>query len=129
MARNFENLRNDKRTGAQFAYLLNCFYNPETGEEFATDADAVRYMWAQFCEEFNNDYNRKRYPNLSQRVGEWFAGLPSGVAVTYWNAEIIEIGKRWGYCQTGRKAEKFCADWFAVLGWRFVQMAQALGLC
>jgi hypothetical protein len=76
MARNFNNLRNDKRNGAQFAYLLDAIFDPETGEQFATDADAVRYIWARFNEEFNHEYNRRRYPNLSQRVGEWFAGLP-----------------------------------------------------
>ncbi|MBO7221223.1 MAG: hypothetical protein J6V21_08620 [Alistipes sp.] len=129
MARRFENLRNDKRNGKQYAYLLDAIYNPETGKAFASDAEAVRYMWEQFKEEYNHEYNRRRYPNLSQRVGEWFAGLPSGVDIAYWHSDIIEIGKAWGYCQTDRKAEKFCADWFGALGWLFVNMAQALGLC
>lgn len=129
MARRFENLRNDKRNGKQFAYLLDAIHNPETGENYGSDAEAVRAAWAQFCEEFNHEYNRKKYPNLSQRVGEWFAGLPSGVGIAYTYADIIATGQAWGYCQTDKKAEKFCADWFGVLGWRFVQMAQALGLC
>jgi hypothetical protein len=129
MARKFENLRNDKRNGAQFAYLLNSLYDPETGEGYPTDADAVRAVWARFCEEFNYEYNRRRYPNLSQRMGEWFAGLPSGVGIAYASGDIEQVGRSWGYCQTEAKAAKFCADWFGVLGWRFVQMAQALGLC
>lgn len=129
MARNFNNLRNDKRNGAQFAYLLDAIYNPDTGEQFATDADAVRYIWGRFNEEFNHEYNRRRCPNLSQRVGEWFAGLPSGVSIAFTYCDIEQVGKSWGYCQTERKAEKFCADWFGVLGLRFVQMVEALGLC
>ena len=106
MARRFENLRNDKRNGNQYAYLLDAIHNPETGENYTTDAEAVRAAWAQFCKEFNHEYNRRRYPNLSQRVGEWFAGLPSGVGIAYTYADIISTGQAWGYCQTDKKAEK-----------------------
>lgn len=124
-----ESMRQDKRNGKQFCYLLDALYNPETGESYKSDADAVRATWLQFNEEFNHDYNRRRYPNLSERVGEWFAGLPSGVGIAYTNADIVAMGQTWGYCQTDKKAEKFCSDWFRVLGLRFVQMAHKLGLC
>ena len=129
MARNFNNLRNDKRNGKQFAYLLDAMYNAETGEAFASDEAAVRAIWAQFCEEYNNEWTRRNWPLLSERVGQWLQGLPSGLAITYWNSEIVEIGKSWGYCQTGKKAGEFCDRWFSVLGSRLVTMAQALGLC
>lgn len=128
MARNFNNLRNDKRNGKQFAYLLDAMYNAETGEAFASDAEAVRAIWAQFCEEFNHEYNRKIYPNLSERVGQWLQGLPSGLALTYWDSEIIEFGKAWGYCQTEKEAGEFVARWWSVLGSRLVTMAEALAL-
>lgn len=124
-----ESMKQNKRNGKQFSYLLDALYNPETGESYKSDADAVRATWLQFNEEFNHDYNRKRYPNLSERVGEWFAGLPSGVSIAYTYADIIATGQAWGYCQTDKKAEKFCADWFRVLGLRFVQMVQALEMC
>ena len=127
--RKFENMRNDKRTGQQWAYLLDAIYNPETGEDFASDADAVRFAWGCFCDEFNFEANRRRYPNISERVGQWLQGLPSCVGIAYTYADIIEIGRGWGYCQTERKAAKFCEDWFRVMGWRLVQLAEALGLC
>lgn len=124
-----ESMRQDKRTGKQFCYLLDALYNSETGEAFANDFDAVFYMWHKFNEEFNNDYNRKLYPKLSDRVGEWFAGLPSGVGIAFTYADIIEVGRSWGYCKNEKQAIKFCEDWFRVLGLRFVQMVQKLGLC
>lgn len=46
MARRFENLRNDKRNGKQYTYLLDAIYNPDTGEAFASDAEAVRKLEA-----------------------------------------------------------------------------------
>lgn len=129
MARKFENFRNDKRNGNQFSYLLDSIYNPETGENYNNDADAIRAAWAQFCEEYNHAYNIRLYPNLSQRVGSWFQGLPSGINIAFTYADIIATGQTWGYCQTEKKAERFCENWFQMLGLRFVQLAQALGLC
>ena len=123
----FENMRNDKRTGKQWAYILDAIHND--GESFADDADAVRYVWERFNDEYNNAQNKRICPNLSERVGQWLQGLPSCVGIAYTCADIIEIGRGWGYCQTERKAEQFCADWFRVMGWRFVQLAEALGLC
>ena len=128
MVRKFENLRNDKRNGKQFAYLLDAIHNPDTGKAFASDAEAVRYMWERFNEEYNHEYNRRRYPNLSQRVGCWFACLPTGVGIAYTNANITAIGQAWGYCRNDYEVERFVRDWFFVMGWRFVQMVQALGL-
>lgn len=124
----FENLRNDKRTGAQFAYVLDSIFDPETGEQFATDLDAARAAWEMFDSEKNSIWDRKQYPRLSERVGQWLQGLPSGVAIAFSNSDIIDTGRAWGYCQTDKKTAEFVNNWFTNLGFRFVQVWTAAGL-
>ena len=122
MARNFENLRNDKRNGAQFAYILDSI-NHE-----GSDREKVSYFFECFMQEFDFDYNRRRYPNTADRIGEYLQGLPSccSVAFTYWDIE--QQGKKWGFCGDDKKTANFINNWFQVLGSRLVALIEAAGI-
>lgn len=112
------NPRNYKRNGIQFAFVLdsinveNYNLNPET----TSDKEMVSLFFKCYNEEFNNKYNKKRYPNESQRIGEYLQGLPLCYNTIYWDTKIANIGKSWGYCQTAKKESEFINNWYRVQG-------------
>ena len=122
------------RNGVQLVYVLDCIRNSsratDEGREFANDFEVLKFFFDTFNEEFNDQYNKRRYPNLQNRIGEYLQGLPSCMDVDYWNDEIIKLGLIWGVLDQseGRKAEKFVNNWFNVLGLRICQAAQKVGI-
>lgn len=119
------------KQGSQFAYCLECIEKcsrvSDEGIEFETDLDKIRFFFECFNTEFNYIQNRKRYPNLQDRIANYLQGLPSCFAIIYWNDEIIAKGQEWGYCQTERKSEKFVDNWFKMIAFRLVQIANKVG--
>lgn len=122
MARKFENLRNDKRNGTQFAYILDSITHE------GTDREKVAALLEEFRTEFDYDYNRRKYPNLAQRVGAWLQGLGGSISIAFSDFDIIKQGKSWGYCRNDYESGRFVTDWWNVCGWRLVQLWQAAGL-
>lgn len=122
MARNFENLRNDKQNGAQYAYILDSI-NHE-----GNDREKIAYFFECFAEEFNHGYNRRRYPNISERIGQYLQGLPSCCSVAFTYYDIEQIGRAWGFCGDERKTANFINKWFVVLGARLATLKEAAGI-
>ena len=87
MARNFENLRNDKRNGKQFAYILDSI------DHEGSDREKLAYFFECFAEEFDHEYTRRRWPNLAERNGQYLQGLPSCCAVAFRYWAISEQGR------------------------------------
>ncbi len=126
-----EKVRNSAK-GMQYAYIMDCVKNSsratDEGKEFADDAEVLQYFADCFGDEFNHEYNKRLYPNIAERIGNYLQGLPSVCSVDYWHYDIIQIGKKWGFCQTEKKAETFCDHWFTQLGCRIVEMCNKLGV-
>lgn len=115
----------------QPAYLLECIENcSKVSDEnitFANDAEKVAFFFDTFKEEFNNAYNKRLFRNLSERIGNYLQGLPSCIALPYYNGDIIEQGKKWGFCKTEKKANVFCEKWFNVCGTHLQRLANIFG--
>lgn len=122
MARKFENLRNDKRNGAQFAYILDSI------DHEGSDREKVAYFFECFTQEFDFDYNRRRYPNTAERIGEYLQGLPGCCSVAFSDWAIEQQGRAWGYCGDAKKSARFVANWWRVLGARLVTLKEAAGV-
>ena len=122
------------RNGVQLVYVLDCIRNSsraaDEGKTFETDADALTFFFDCFNEEFNHQYNKRCFPSLSDRIGEYLRGLPSCIAVDYWDDEILKLGLSWGVLDSteGRKADSFLYNFFSVLGFRICQAAKKVGL-
>ena len=122
------------RNGVQLVYVLDCIRNSsratDEGKEFANDFEALKFFFDNFNEEFNDQYNKRLYPNMAERIGQYLQGLPSCCNIDYWNDEIIKLGVSWGVLdQTeGWKAEKFVSNFFCKCGFRILQAAQKVGL-
>lgn len=121
-----ERFKNSK-TGVQCVYILDCIKNSscvnDENIEIMSDKEALELFVKYFKEEFNYSYNKKRYPILQNRIEQYLRGLPSVCNVAYSDYNIEQIGKSWGYCGTERKAAEFVNNWWSVLAFRIVQLA------
>ena len=122
------------RNGVQLVYVLDCIRNSsratDEGREFVTDADALGFFFECFDAEFNYQANKRRFPCLSERIGDYLRGLPSCCDIDYWNEDILKLGLKWGVLDSieGRKADKFVENFFTVCGLRICQAAKKVGL-
>lgn len=115
------------RAGVQCFYVLDAIKNSScvNDEEIIlrNDKEAVELFKKYFNEEFNYSYNKKRYPILQNRIEQYLRGLPSVCSVAYSDYDIKQIGKYWGYCGTEKKAAEFVENWWSVLAFRIIQLA------
>lgn len=122
------------RNGVQLVYVLDCIKNSsraaDEGLTFETDADALTFFFDCFNVEFNYQANKRRFPCLSERIGEYLKGLPSCFSGFYCDADIITLGITWGVIDSpeGRKAASFLYNYWSVLGFRICQAAKKVGL-
>lgn len=126
-----KDLRKNKRYGEQFAYVLDSVYaeSEETGKEITgqlTDKQKVEWVFGQFDLEFNDVYNKRRYPNEQERLANYLQGLPSCINLAFSNYDIMQLGKSWGCCQTEKKAAEFVGRWFSVMALRLLQLRDRL---
>lgn len=118
------------RNGKQFVYVLDCIENSsaayDAGKEFESDLDRISFVLDEF-RGFDYPSNKRRIPNLQDRLADWLQGLPSNINVEFVTSNIIEIGKSWGYCQTERKTDEFVDNWFNMIALRLLQIAHKVG--
>ena len=117
----------NSKNGVQFQYVFNGIMNSsrvvDEGIEFNTHYDMIKFFFDVFNEEFNYIQNKKRYPNLTDRIESFLRGLPSCFRIDYWDDEIGKIGEKWGYCQTERKRNDFISNWWHMIAYRIIQIA------
>lgn len=125
-----KNIRDYKRNGNQFAYILDSITvaNFIGNEIDATDKEKVKYFLDTFEQEYNYVNNKKLYPNLQNRIANYIQGLPSCINVAFENYAIIEIGKSWGYCTSERKESEFINNWFSCIAFRLIQLKEYFNL-
>ena len=120
MAKMLVNPRESKKFGIQFGYILDCIQSEDY--TLSTDKEKIDYFFRCFETEFNHEFNKRRYPSEQDRIAEYLQGLPSCCTVEFYNSEIAEIGKSWGFCQTEKKTDQFVKRWFSVLAFRLIQL-------
>lgn len=116
-----KDLRDYKVNGCQFAYLFDCIHSDEV--ELTTDKKKVDYFFGCFQKEFDDEYNRRMYPNLQDRIAQYLQGLPSCIGIAYTYHDILEVKKEWGgsiICDDDR----FISRWFSILAFRLIQMRE-----
>jgi len=122
------------RNGAQLVYVLDCIRNSASAYDnnvtFENDKEVIAFFFDHFEKEFNYQDNKRRFPNLSERIGEYLRRLPSCCNIAYWDDDILKLGLSWGVIDSteGKKAEKFLNNYWCVLGVRICQAAQKVGL-
>ena len=95
----------------------------EYNEESLTDC--LMAFWKSFDEEFNNAYNKKRWPRLQARVGQWLRGLPIGI--DYADEDIINVAKRLGSVgenSTKRTLDAVVNNWFEFFAGKVIELSE-----
>lgn len=115
-----KDIRTRKTGGVQYAYLLDCI--KVEGIKRATDKRKIEYFFDCFNREYNYAQNKRMYPNLQARVAEYLQGLPTCCTLDYSYYDIIQLGKKWGYCGTPRKENQFCDNWWSVMAGKLIQI-------
>ena len=122
------------RNGVQLVYVIDCIKDSsraaDENKKFNTDAEALQFFFDNFNEEFNYQYNKRMFPNLAERIGEYLRGLPSCCNIDYTDYNILLLGVKWGVLSStdDKKACKFLENFFSVCGVRILQAAQKVGL-
>ena len=110
-------------------YVLSCI-NPEYyGFEAKTNEEKVQFILDCFEKEFNYLNNKKRYPTLISRLGEWLQGLPGVFEVAFYNEDIINLGLKFGFLKSGKTKEQeyeFIDEWFNLCAASFFEVAKEL---
>lgn len=117
-----KNVRNDKRFGKQFAYILDAITTENYEVTCDTDAEKVKFVLETFNEEYNYKENKRRWPNLTERISEWFRCLPSVIHIEYWDYKIEKIGIEWGF-EKAVKRGTFIENWWTTCATRLLQLA------
>lgn len=122
-----KDLRLNKCYGVQFEYLLDCISTDEIGAD-ATDKEKVAYVFTCFEREYGNAYNKRIYPSEVVRLEQYLRGLPSCISVEFCDYNIIQIGKKWGYCETSTSELVFAKNWWRLVSLRLILMRDLLGI-
>ena len=106
---------------AVFDYLLNAI---ETGEG-ETPTDKLSAFFNAFDGEYNHANNKKRYPNLQQRIEEYLRGLPSAIDLPYSNYDIIECAKELHGVKAieSKMEDKIIKGFFQHMAFKLIQLA------
>lgn len=116
-----KDVRNYKKNGVQFAYVLDCI--DIDGNDNATDREKIEYVFERF-RAYCNPFEMRKWPNEQERLGQFLRGLPIGIAFDNYN--IAQIGKEWGYCKTPQKEAEFCENWWNTIALRLLQLRRIL---
>lgn len=119
----------------QLVYVLKCIELSSAAADnnvvFENDKEKVVFFLETFNKEFNFDYNKKRTPNLQERIANYLQGLPSCFAVDFENAKNLDILRAWKVVNdktTPRKIDNFLSNWFSILSLRILQLAAKLNI-
>lgn len=117
--KHMKSIRDYKKNGNQFAYFLDCITPEPYGVETNTDKERIEFLFDTFRKEYG--FNIPRYGEQTA-LCEWLKGLPSAISLPFYNDDIEELGKSWGYCSTPRKSSEFVANFWMVSAYRLIQI-------
>ena len=105
-------------------YILDCINSEDI--DLRDDKDKLAFLAVQFDSEFNHPYNVKFYPNLQNRLANWFMGLPSCFNIAFENYRILEIAKQFGSLSnqaTDKQEDAVLANWFNLIAMKTIRLA------
>ena len=112
---------------ANFSAMLNDAIDID-GDESETLAAKLAHVGVRFSSEYDCPRNRQLYPNNQERVTQWIAGLPIGIAYSY--ADILaQAAKLHGVRDFPAKmADKITAHWLSHCAMMLIRIAAKNGV-
>lgn len=103
-----------------YQYILDCVNSDDVDVTAMTDKEKIEFVLERFNEDRNGAWWKQEYPLLSERIGNYLAGLPSSCSVAFSDYDIAQIGKSWGLAYD---PARFVYYWFKNCGRRIVELA------
>lgn len=112
----------------QYEYIINnCIETCNYIGEFKTEREKIWLVLAEFLN-YSRTKNLNKIRNLGEEIGEWLRGLPSCCTVDFVDYNIVQIGKKWGFCRNETQAANFVKNWWSQCGQRIVELAEINGI-
>ena len=89
--------------------------------------DRLSFVLSCFNSEYNDQYNKKRYPNLTNRIADWFIGLPGVIDIDFENYKILQLCEKWGVIAPDAKEaqqDKLLEGWFVFIAHYLLKLAK-----
>lgn len=76
-------------------YAVECIEGTEYGidTDNMTDKEKIEFVLGVFDDEYNIPYNKRSYPKLHERLGQYFRGLPSCYNIDFDDYAISELAR------------------------------------
>ena len=116
---------NTKAFKAQvWQYILE---SDDSAPSNTSDYDKALHIWERFRSEHNYDNNKRRLPNLQERVADWLSGVALNIAYT--NYDIIKLSEKWHDCQLSEKqVEMVLNNWWKFMAFKLIQLVEYHGI-
>ena len=118
-----KDIRDYKRNGKQYAYILDAICTENFDTTANSDKELIQFFFNTFNKEYNYSYNKKRYRNLQARISSYLKGLPSCINIAYTYTDIEKLLISFGYDLKGYRLTIALNEWFDVLALRLIQLA------
>jgi hypothetical protein len=106
------------------AYIRECITLPNTN----TTKQKVVQLLHHFDVDYNYDNNKKRMPNLQDRVGNWLQCCPSAISLPFYYVDMIADATRIHKAKalTDKEKEKVCNNFTNHLAYHILKYAEEL---
>ena len=106
------------------AYIRECITLPNTN----TTKQKVVQLLHHFDVECNFENNKKRMPNLQDRVKNWLQGSPSAISLPFYYVDMIADATRLHKAKalTEKEKEKVCDNFNNHLAYHILKYAEEL---
>lgn len=101
-----------------FDYIMNAINTDGYDVEAETPQAKLQFLWDCFDSEYNYEANKRRYPNLQERISEWLMGLPSCIDIAFYNWDILSLAKEWQMIPsdaTEKVEDKLLENWWSLI--------------
>jgi len=121
-----------------FAYIMNAidmkYINQDAPEKMKDSYTENELLQAVF-DDFNVcvwQHQKAYYKNNIQAAfSSWIQGLPNSFNIAYWNSEILQLSREWGFLQEKKteaaqekENDKYIIGWFSFITTKFFQLCR-----
>lgn len=100
----------------------------ELPKEPTTDKEKIDFLFSTFVSEYcyKENLTRFRY-DIQKIISEWLSGLPSAIAIDFYNWDILERGKDLRLLSpaaTEVEEDEFLNNWFNLIAAEIIKLAR-----
>lgn len=103
-------------------YILDCIENTDYPEKTMNNQEKIDFLKKTFISEYGHEINRI---GIKGALENYFQGLPSCFHIAFYNSDILELAKKWGYLDENpseKQENKILANYWRLLAAKTIQL-------